>query len=155
MTPYDTDEVCEPKPWLDNDTVNIGQPNWGFVDFDESDGFTTIAQLRVTPSTAYGKPATMTFAANVNELIVRDTGGARIRIVDTTQPHDLDSLHAKINQAQRAIDQASDSGDDPATQLSDTLASLLHWADANGVDFEQAIESAERCKAAELADWGA
>lgn len=150
-TPYDTGEVCEPKPWLDNDPLNIGSPHWGRVDFDDDEGSTVISQLRVEPAGRGHSRATITFASGVDEIILHDLNRGRIRVVDHLEG--VNSLEAKIAQAGRALDQGSDAGDDDVTRLADTIANLYHWCDANGVDFTEAADRAEGYKAAELADW--
>jgi hypothetical protein len=153
LTPYDTGEVCEPKVWLDRGRENLGDPGWGKVDFDNEECSTVIAGLRVVPLP--GGTVAIEFGANVDHVVIREVNGARVKIsTPGADFDDLDTLDEKIRQAERAITQGSDVNEENETRLADLLASIFHWCDANGVDFQEASDLAENIKSYELADWG-
>lgn len=86
--------------------------------------------------------------------------GARIEALAKLYPNaTVESLEAHMKREQRgagAIAVFTDgAANDNETNLGDLLADLLHWADANDVDFLAALDNARRHFRAELAELAA
>lgn len=145
LTPYDTGEVCEPKPW------RAEGDDFGKVDFDNDERATVIAGLRVVPNPGAPQFVTIEFGSNADYVTIREANGVPIRITNATDGQD--TREAKIAMAQRSIDQSADTTEDLETALADTLANIYHWCDERGVDYLAAAERAESYKIQELADW--
>lgn len=77
-----------------------------------------------------------------------DTGQAPV-----TEP-EPNTLERAVWRGEKLIALGADEGEPGETQLSDVLADLMHWANANGVDYADAHNHAVRAREAELAEWG-
>lgn len=73
--------------------------------------------------------------------------------VDLNPPAE-NTLERAIWRANKLIALGADEGEPEETQLADVLADLMHWANANHVDYADAHNHAVRAREAELAEWG-
>ena len=163
LTPYDKGYVLEPKAWpihkdSPGDWTGEEENAFGRVDFDNDEGGTDFAGLRILPagSTRGGVPiAVPSIEFSTGEEVVE------IRCIDEStrikvafqQP--LDTLERSCERAQRAIDIVADSGEDDETQLKDVITDLLHWARVHDVAFEDVVDAAWHTAVSEMNEWAA
>jgi hypothetical protein len=157
LTPYDQGTVLEPRTWVTSssgvtrDGGNID--DFGRVDFDNDEGSTEFAGLRILPDREHVH-ATLEFSTSLGSVTI-DCLDPGIRLLIAFK-QDEDTRERAVERAQRAIDIIADRGEDPSVQLVDVLVDLLHWAKTHGivgVDYDELLDTAYDKADSEDQEW--